>query len=163
MEKKCKVQAYNLTKVTGYKEGYFLTEKDFKEVAGLATAASKTPQKKAFLLIFGGEWCLPCREMMPNLVELLKVVNASKEYGIVFFSYVFKDKLLGRTLKYNQKNQTEWMNVPVIKDGYMSDFLKAIRIQSYPYFLIISDKGQILWRLDNFSDFSEVLKNENFK
>ena len=103
-------------------------------------------KNKNYLLIdFWGTWCAPCVELTPDIVKLHKE-NISN-LNILSVAHQ-KNKL--ELVDYIKKNNMNWNNVIIDENAKgkntKSNVLNSLRIYSYPTFILINKKREILYR-----------------
>jgi len=122
----------------------------FKEIKPINIVSKKKFsnkfEKKIILLDFWATWCVPCIKSMPYLKEIKK--NWGHKLQIISFC-VDDTNNIKKAKEILRKNKLSWQHYFVNgKKEKMYDFLSEYGIISYPTYILIDEKGNIL----KFSD-----------
>lgn len=112
--------------------------------------------KKVVLIDFWGTWCKPCIEDIPKLQALYKKFK-HKNFQIVSIAYDKKDDLdkLKRMVK---KEGITWVNIfQDIDDQSPLSLIKKFKVNTFPTFILVDEKGNILFRSRSDQDDFEML------
>ena len=126
-----------------------------KDPNGNEIALSEYAGKGKYVLLdFWASWCPPCREEMPNLVNLYEKYK-DKNFEIVGYSLDQKENAW--------KNGIEKMNMtwPQMSDCeyWDSPAVKLYAIQSIPCIILIDPEGKIIERGLNVDDLTKKLEH----
>jgi thiol-disulfide isomerase/thioredoxin len=88
---------------------------------------------KYLLLNFWGEWCKPCIEEIPVLVEIQKKIPQNK-FEIISFARTKRVELLNKIIK---KNKMNWTHILLTEK-----LIDKLKISSYPTNILIYNDGE---------------------
>ena len=85
--------------------GKELLQKDGGKIAG-----EEALNNKVTGILFSAGWCPPCRQFLPHLHDMYKVLqNRNAQFEIVFITF---DKTEEEMLSYVQQMHGDWLMVP---------------------------------------------------
>lgn len=110
-------------------------------------------EKKYTLLDFGGTWCGPCLKLKPKIIKLK---SENKDLNIVSF---FVDDNAKTVKKYIKKNQIYWHHF-ILNNEIRSNskLLTDLKIYSYPTYILVNKKGEILISGDSEEFIDSLIK-----
>ena len=133
------------------------------DLNGNSTTLKNLAEKKGFLLLdFWGTWCIPCKELTPQLVKLNQKYNKKMKIASLAFELDSKP-----VLEYTTKNKMDWYNGIIKgkpKSGDMSSpIISGLRIECYPTFIVLDSNLNILFRKcgsgDNYLELEAFLSS----
>ena len=133
------------------------------DLNGNSTTLKDLAEKRGFLLLdFWGTWCVPCKELTPQLVNLNKKYSNKMQLASLAFELDSKP-----VLEYTAKNKMNWYN-GIIKGkpksgDKSSPIISDLRIECYPTFIVLDSNLNILFRNcgsgDNYLELEAFLSS----
>lgn len=102
------------------------------------TVSSKVLKDKIVGIYFSAQWCPPCRNFTPALVEF-RDKNA-KDFEVVFVS---SDRSLEDQLKYMEKYGMKWYALPHGSDE-ANELKKKYEVRGIPSLVIVDAEGKTI-------------------
>ncbi len=132
-----------------YAQGSRVADFTMKRILNYPTSATTLSKIKKDLTVidFFGTWCVPCIKALPHLKELQQ--RYSDRLQVVLVSVEEEQKL--QTFLAKQPNFT--LPLVVDKDGSITDLFQP---PSYPYSIVLDDKGVVLALLSEAKDLSDA-------
>ncbi|MCO5240209.1 MAG: TlpA family protein disulfide reductase [Chitinophagaceae bacterium] len=94
------------------------------------------------LLDFWGTWCNPCHKLVPDVKKIY--VQHSEHLNILGIAY---DDNKEKVIKYLEKNKIFWPQIfENMKNSNSSSAVEFFRVDTFPTFILINDKGKIVVR-----------------
>lgn len=123
-----------------YDEQTYILEQDFwdstfTDIDG-HLVEMKNYKGKFLLLNFWGEWCMPCREEVPDLVSARKKYSSKIEY----VSFLKTDKL-EKAKEFIKQNNVDWVQIKLT-----NTIEEKFRIYGYPTNILIFPDGKTFLR-----------------
>lgn len=104
---------------------------------------------KVYLLAFGATWCLPCKKNYPLLRSLYEKY---KEQGFEIVS-VNLDEHKEEWKRQIKQYKLQWINVSELKKWEQSDLVQQFNIIGVPFYLLVDEKGAIVYNSFQLKDF----------
>ena len=109
---------------------------------------------KYVLLDFWGTWCIPCKELEPELKKINQSAS-TKDIKIIGIAY---DKGIDEVKKYVLENQMKWANIfqkigPASSDNEIINYYK---VNSFPTSILLDPTGKIIFRGEGVNDFQKL-------
>ncbi|TCD10728.1 AhpC/TSA family protein [Pedobacter frigidisoli] len=132
-----------------------------KLLDGSVLNLSSFKDNKYVLLDFWGTWCVKCRKLSPDLIEIYRKLNAK---GLEIIS-IASDRDVKVWKKVIGVDQTGLWKHMLLKDAIFDhpadDLINQYSISGYPTFILIDKEGKIAGRYDGAGDeFHVDLKNK---
>ncbi|MBD0823025.1 TlpA family protein disulfide reductase [Aestuariibaculum marinum] len=154
----------NVNVLYGFRTNEISQNYVINDLSGGSTTIKDLAKEKGFLLLdFWGTWCLPCKELTPELVNLHQKYSDDIQFASLAFELDPKP-----VLEYTKTNQMNWYNGIIKgkpKSGNMSSpIIGGLRIECYPTFIIMDSNLNILYRTcgggDNYLGLKTFLKSK---
>jgi thiol-disulfide isomerase/thioredoxin len=138
----------------GHEVGTYISDITFNDLQNKPFKINSIIGKKKYTLLeFWGTWCSPCVAMTPKLKELNE--KYSKNLNIVS---VAVDNNKEKVINYIKEHDMKWKMAIIPKsEGPFNLTLKKLKVEFYPTFILIDDKGKIISR-DEPIVFEEILR-----
>jgi len=145
--------------IRGFNTGYKYPSFNYYElISGKSYSTDKLLEQKKYILIdFWGTWCKPCIEGIPDLIKISE--KYKQDIEIISIASELKmdtSKLIDAIKKYKMN----WHQVLVnnAESNYINSILRQYRIDSYPTFLIVNSKGEIIMRSTGYKNTQLINK-----
>lgn len=136
----------------GHRIGNKIKDLKLKNLEGSSFRISDISKGKYTLLDFWGTWCKPCRELTPELK------NIHKQFGDkVSIVGIAKDNSLDDVKKYVHLNGMKWTHAFERRDVWEGG-IKSLKVKSYPTFILLDNKGTIIYRGGGADALFEIKK-----
>lgn len=108
---------------------------------------------KYTLLDFWGIWCGPCKAVVPDLKKLQESA-AENDFQIVSIAY---DRKVEEVTDFLQSEDIHWINL--FDDMENSKIAGKFKITAFPTFILLDDKGKIVFRGSGGKEVLERVKS----
>jgi thiol-disulfide isomerase/thioredoxin len=111
---------------------------------------------------FWGTWCKPCIEQLPNLSQMAK---DSKFRNHIKFVSILYDSEARKPLAKKLLKQYDILWPQIFeRNEYVSEssLIKSMRVNSFPFYILISPSGKILLRTENLENLKKYIDNIRF-
>lgn len=139
---------------TGITEGLYAYNIREKDAYGRTFELYKQ-KGKIVLIDFWGTWCVPCKEVLPDLRD---VYNKYKGQNFVMVSIALENT--ENLTKWNQtifKEKMQWIQIAESRiPTDHSPTTNKFKIQAFPSFLLINEKGMIIKRNSSVQGFAGI-------
>ncbi|WP_396170034.1 TlpA family protein disulfide reductase [Flavobacterium sp.] len=138
----------------GHEVGDYVSDFEFNDLQNKSFKLNSIVGKKKYTLLeFWGTWCGPCVAMTPKLKELNQ--KFSKNLNIVS---VAVDNKKEKVVNYIKEHNMNWKMAIIPKsESPFNLTLKKLKVEFYPTFILIDDKGRIISR-EEPSSFEKILE-----
>lgn len=146
--------ANNLVKLDGFYKNMYPPDLEFFTLSNNLFKFPRDNSKKYLLIDFWGTWCGPCKELTPKLKMMYQTQNQKLDIlGVAF------DEDLIAVKKYILEEKINWNQIIENKSINKSNLVQKFNITIYPTFILLNNKGKIIFRnyggdgLNEINDF----------
>ena len=140
--------------LTGIREGQYLDTAYVLDQLNNILQDQNTIHYHKIMLHFWAEWCGPCRDHMPHIIDLEKRLRKSKTVKTIHLVSFFDENDLSKEKQYIDGQHFPFNTYCVPFNKRLTKYLK---INEFPTYLIFNRKGKILLRSSKIDEVEKVL------
>ena len=128
-------------KEKGWRMGEIMEDYDLTDLNGQPFKLLNKSSKDYLLLDFWGTWCIPCKELTPDIKQLY--TNHSDKLDIVSIAF---DNDIEDVKKYTLENEMNWYHSYIDRSNRNDPIGKKLKIKAYPTLILLDKENKIIMR-----------------
>jgi thiol-disulfide isomerase/thioredoxin len=137
----------------------YLSNNEYISLKDMKKHTIQISEKKYTVLEFGGSWCKPCKEIIPQMEKFHK--NSADTVKVIS---IFKENNLEAALQYFKKTKPKWdVYFESLKCDTAGCFSQILNIGPYPTLFLLNKSGTVLFKdtgSDCIKNVEKFLKND---